>query len=179
MLEVGPVAINSLVKLVVARLETEASSRQHQFVVELVPDLPPVMTDSKRLYQVMTHLVNNAIKYTPDGGRIRLTTCLDESPSVDSFVQIEVADTGIGIAPEHWEQIFDKFYRTGETSLHSSGRVKFKGAGPGLGLSIAKGIIEALGGEIWAESPGYDEVNCPGSTFYVRLPVNGPTLSQP
>jgi signal transduction histidine kinase len=59
----------------------------------------------------------------------------------------------------------------GKSTLHSSGKVKFKGAGPGLGLPIAKGLVEAHGGRLWVESPGHDEVNCPGSTFYLLLPV--------
>ena len=67
--------------------------------------------------------------------------------------------------------IFEKFGRLGNVSLHSSGKIKFKGGGPGLGLSIAKGIIEAHGGAIWVESPGYDEKACPGSTFHILLPI--------
>ena len=59
----------------------------------------------------------------------------------------------------------------GKSTLHSSGKVKFKGAGPGLGLPIARGLAEAHGGRLWAESPGHDEVNCPGSTFHLLLPI--------
>jgi signal transduction histidine kinase len=70
--------------------------------------------------------------------------------------------------------VFDKFYRPESPLLHSTDDTGFKGAGPGLGLPIAKGIVEAHGGRIWVESPGRDEESCPGSTFFVRLPVDGP-----
>jgi signal transduction histidine kinase len=124
---------------------------------------------------VLHQLVNNAIKYTPDGGQIKIGVFIDpgdeDQRQIPEGIKIEVCDSGIGIAPEDQEQIFDKFYRVGESSLHSSGRVKFKGAGPGLGLAIARGVIKSLNGQIWVESPGYDEVNCPGSIFHIRLPL--------
>ena len=82
-----------------------------------------------------------------------------------------VADTGIGMAPDDLERIFEKFYRVDSILSHSTGKIKFKGAGPGLGLTIARGIVEAHGGSIWAESPGYDEEIRPGSRFHVVLPV--------
>jgi signal transduction histidine kinase len=86
-------------------------------------------------------------------------------------VELTIRDTGIGIAPEDRERIFEKFFRVGKSTLHSSGKVKFKGAGPGLGLPIARGLAEAHGGRLWADSPGHDEVNCPGSTFHLLLPI--------
>jgi signal transduction histidine kinase len=170
-----PVAVGSLVKTVVERIKEEAKVRQHQFNTYITANLPNIMSDSQRLYQVLSHLVNNAVKYTPDGGQIDIRVYLESDvESEANCIKIEISDTGIGIAPEDREHIFDKFYRVGESNLHSSGRVKFKGAGPGLGLSIAKGIIEALNGQIWVESPGYDEANCPGSTFHIRLSTTEP-----
>jgi signal transduction histidine kinase len=82
-----------------------------------------------------------------------------------------IGDTGIGIDPRQQELIFGKFYQTGELVLHSSGKTKFKGGGPGLGLAIARGVVDAHGGYVWVESPGYDEEKCPGSRFFVRLPL--------
>ncbi len=85
-------------------------------------------------------------------------------------VELSIADTGIGIDPEEQELIFGKFYRAENPLLHSTGETRFKGGGPGLGLAIAKGIVEAHGGRIWVESPGRDESsNCPGSTFHRAL----------
>lgn len=122
--------------------------------------------DPERLYQALRNVISNAIKYTPDGGKIRVDGRL-----LPGFIEIVISDTGIGIDPEDHGRIFEKFSRLGDSSHHSSGKTKFKGGGPGLGLPIAKGIIEAHGGAIWVESEGYDEVKCPGSTFHILLPI--------
>jgi len=122
--------------------------------------------DSERLYQALQNVVSNAIKYTPDKGIITIDGRL-----LPGFIEITVKDTGIGISPENQSLIFDKFGQLGRTDLHSSGKTKFKGGGPGLGLSITRGIIEAHGGTIWVESTGYDEVQLPGSIFHILLPT--------
>ncbi len=80
-------------------------------------------------------------------------------------------DTGIGISETDQVNIFDKFYEVGNIEEHFTGRTAFKGKGTGLGLTIAKGIVDRHGGEIWVESPGYDARLCPGSTFHVLLPL--------
>jgi hypothetical protein len=77
----------------------------------------------------------------------------------------------VGIDLQEQERIFDKFYRVESPELHSSSKTRFMGAGPGLGLTIAKGIVEAHGGRIWVESPGFDMESRPGSQFHVLLPV--------
>lgn len=135
-------------------------------------DLPTIQADPDLLYKVFYHLVINAIKFTPDGGQILVSgrlAKLGETPAIEIIVR----DTGIGIDAQHQQLVFEKFYQTGEVHLHSSGRTKFKGGGPGLGLAIARGIVEAHKGKIWVESPGHDETSCPGSSFHVSLPIGG------
>jgi signal transduction histidine kinase len=123
-----------------------------------------IYADSERLYQCFHNVLLNAIKYTPDHGRIMV-----DGRTLPGFIEITVTDTGIGISPENQTLIFRKFSQA-SASLHSSGKTKFKGGGPGLGLPITRGIIEAHGGTIWVESPGYDELKCPGSTFHILIP---------
>jgi signal transduction histidine kinase len=101
---------------------------------------------------------------------------LSPSPQYpEGAVEIVISDTGIGIDPAFQDLVFTKFYQTGEMALHSSSRVKFKGGGPGLGLPISRGIVQAHQGRLWVESPGYDEEQCPGSQFHVILPVRQKT----
>jgi signal transduction histidine kinase len=125
--------------------------------------------DPERLLQVLTNVVTNAIKYTPDGGEIVVSGRI-----LTGFLDVMVQDTGIGMNASQLNHIFDAFSSVGDVSLHSSGKVKFKGSGPGLGLPIARGIIEAHGGSIWAQSPGYNEQTCPGSTFHIMIPLREP-----
>lgn len=122
--------------------------------------------DPERLYQAFRNILSNAIKYTPDGGKVTVGGRL-----LPGFIEVTITDTGIGISAEDQETIFEKFSQLGNASLHSSGKTKFKGGGPGLGLPIARGIVEAHGGAIWVESDGHDEKCCPGSTFHVLLPI--------
>ena len=136
-------------------------------------DLPVLCADKDQLYKVFYQVIGNAIKYTQNGGRITVSGRMMEN-SQHREIEITVRDTGIGIDPENQELVFEKFYQTGEVLLHSSGKTKFKGGGPGLGLAIARGIVNAHQGRIWLESPGYNETNNPGTTVFVRLPVNGP-----
>lgn len=136
-------------------------------------DLPTINADPDLLFKLFYHLIMNAIKYTPDGGWITITGSVTDGYKGGQEIEIVVSDTGVGIDKEHQELVFEKFYQTGEVNFHSSGKTKFKGGGPGLGLAIARGIVQAHKGSIWVESPGHDEERCPGSRFHVRLPVNG------
>ena len=136
-------------------------------------DLPTINADPDLLFKLFYHLTMNAIKYTPDGGWITITGSVTDGYQGGQEVEIVISDTGVGIDKEHQELVFEKFYQTGEVNFHSSGKTKFKGGGPGLGLAIARGIVQAHKGSIWVESPGHDEERCPGSRFHVRLPVNG------
>jgi signal transduction histidine kinase len=164
------------VTLDAVQLKSEKALKERNLTIELVGlnDLPVYSGDPDLMYKVFDHLVNNAIKYTPDGGRITVTGKVVEVNGLGKCVEVVVEDTGIGIAPQDIDLIFEKFYRTGEVALHSSGTTKFKGGGPGLGLAIAQGIVRAHGGNIWAESPGCDEEACPGSRFIVQLPLKVP-----
>jgi len=125
-----------------------------------------IYVDPTRIQQALGNILNNAIKYTPDGGTITI-----DGRTLPGFIEVTVTDTGIGISPENQASIFDKFGQLGRVELHSSGKTKFKGGGPGLGLPIAKGILEAHGGSLWVQSPGYDEALCPGSTFHMLIPA--------
>jgi signal transduction histidine kinase len=88
------------------------------------------------------------------------------------YVEIVIADTGIGIDREDHLRIFEKFYEVGNIDEHSSGKVAFKGKGAGLGLAVAKGIVDMHGGKIWVESPGYNPNDLPGSKFHILLPIH-------
>ena len=144
--------------------------RNIQMDVDGLNDLPQVSADPELIQKVFNQLVMNAIKYTPDGGAINVSGKYLNGDT-DPHVEIVVSDTGIGIELGATKAIFEKFNQKGEVLLHSSGKTKFKGGGPGLGLAIARGIVEAHGGRIWAESNGYNEETCPGSKFFVSLPV--------
>jgi signal transduction histidine kinase len=147
--------------------------RKLTLTINSLTELPLICGDKDLLYKVFYHVVGNAIKYTPDGGGVTVSGRRIEGYT-EGEIEITVQDTGIGIDPENRELVFEKFYQTGEVLLHSSGKTKFKGGGPGLGLAIARGIVQAHRGRIWLESPGHDETTCPGTTVFVRLPVNGP-----
>ncbi|MGC8839630.1 MAG: sensor histidine kinase [Anaerolineae bacterium] len=173
-----PVSPSSLVRMVLEETREWVEKRRQTVTVEGVADLPLIQGDARRLHQALLNVVSNSIKFTPDGGRITIRgRVLGAQGAVGTdFVEIVVADTGIGIAKEEQERIFEKFYRVGDVQHHSSGEYKFKGAGPGLGLPIARGIVEAHGGRIWVESEGHDEARCPGSEFHIVLPVRPETL---
>ncbi len=166
-LNVQPLWVSHLMRLIQNELGKSITERRQTLVLNKFDgsDLM-IYGDSGRLYQALSNVVMNAIKYTPDHGTITLSGRL-----LPGFVEIIVSDTGIGISPEHQATIFEKFGQLGRTDLHSSGKTKFKGGGPGLGLPITRGIIDAHGGTIWVESEGFDEVKLKGSTFHILLPT--------
>ena len=132
-----------------------------------------IFADTERLYQALHNVLTNAIKYTPDGGKI-----LVDGRKLAGFIEVLITDTGIGVNPDDCDRIFEKFGSLGDTALHSSGKLKFKGGGPGLGLPIVKGILDAHGGSIWVESDGYDEEKFPGSTFHILIPLRKETPNE-
>jgi two-component system sensor histidine kinase GlrK len=129
-------------------------AKQIALNAELSPELPSIKMDSERILQALRNLIGNAVKFTPEGGLVTVSSKVH-----DRRVEVSVRDTGPGILAEDLATIFDKFQQTA-----SNGPYRIKGTG--LGLAIAKHIINSHGGEIWAESqPGR------GSTFIFVLPV--------
>lgn len=150
------VSLPELVAQVIHNLEAAAERAQVQLRVELPDDVPAMHADELRLQQVLSNLVNNAIKFTPPHGTVSLRAMVDRD-----VVRVEVSDTGEGIPIEEQERIFERFYQSDSTVSANTG-------GYGLGLAIAKLIVEQHAGRIWVESrPGS------GSSFYVAIPVNG------
>lgn len=172
-LQLQPVVLPILARQVSETLFNSLQERHLQLTFSWESPELTVMGDRHMLAKALHHLLVNAVKYTPDGGKIwvegRRVSAAQSRLGQDA-VEISIHDTGIGIAPEDQETIFLKFYQTGKVALHSSGKTQFKAGGPGLGLAIVRGIIEAHKGVIWVESPGYDEKHCPGSHFYLQLP---------
>jgi two-component system sensor histidine kinase VicK len=129
-------------------------SDKHEFVVDIEPHLPEVIADRDKFGQVVANLLNNAIKYSPDGGRITLSAHHYQS---QNRVIVSITDEGIGISPEDKDSLFTTFHRIQRPETHSV-------RGSGLGLFIAKEWTEAMGGNIWVES----ELN-KGSTFFIAI----------
>lgn len=163
------VVFSDLVAGVLSEFEEGVHDRELTVLVE-IGELPPIPGDAEALSKALQHLVMNAIKFTPDGGRITMRgrTFSDDGRRSAELV---VEDTGIGIDPADQERIFDSFFQAGDVRYHSSSRTKFKGGGPGLGLALARKVVEAHGGRLWVQSPGHDEKACPGSRFGMVLPL--------
>jgi signal transduction histidine kinase len=167
--------LDTVLRLAVEPLIQAMRERRIHLGIEGVDELPPIYADFKRLVQSFTNLLGNAVKYTPDNGQIYIKAAIVPGQShEEQFLEIVIRDTGIGIDPKFHSLIFEKFFRIGDPQLHSTGNTKFKGAGPGLGLPIAKGVIEAHGGRIWVESEAEDEERLPGTSFNIVLPVRPP-----
>jgi len=184
-----PLDLAELIRGIVSRLGAQAETHGVSLEVKLDEGLPIVTADPARISQVLRNLLDNALRYTPSGGVITVSACVEaplhigsrprpaaakplgESPGSKSasgptdgcFVRVTVSDTGPGIPPEELPKVFDRFYRVDKSRTRSSG-------GTGLGLSVAKQLVEAHGGRIWAESePGR------GAAFHFTLPVTPPT----
>jgi signal transduction histidine kinase len=167
--------LDTVLRLAMEPLIQAMRERRISLRLDGIEELPPIQADFKRLVQSFTNIIGNAVKYTPDHGNITVEGQIVPSrDKEDEYVEIVVTDTGIGIDRQFQELIFEKFFRIGDPQLHSTGSTKFKGAGPGLGLPIAKGVIEAHGGRIWVDSEGEDEERLPGSRFHIILPVQPP-----
>ena len=154
-----PVDVNGLVRDVVDR--ARASSESHMIRIDLDQALPIINADPDRLIQVISNLLTNAVKYSPDGGEIGVTTALD-----DGQVRVAVSDHGVGIAPENISRVFGRYERF-ESNKTS------KVVGTGLGLAISRQIIELHGGRIWVDSKVGE-----GSTFQFTVPVKSPSAGE-
>lgn len=147
-----PYSIRALLKQVMAAWQEAAKERNLDLELHCPDNDPVTRPVDPHYFELATgHLLQNAIKFTPDGGQI--TVSLDPTGHAPA-VRIIVADSGVGVPPEQQALIFEKFYRAGDVRLHSTGRTKFMGAGPGLGLYLARGIMVAHGGRLWVESEG-------------------------
>jgi histidine kinase len=150
-----PTELATPIERVVEQFQVQFAARRVQLGLSLPPDLPEVLADPDRLEQIMINLLANALRYTPSGGSVTIM-----AEAHDFFVQIGVRDTGVGIAADHIPHIFERFYRVDKSRARQSG-------GTGIGLTIARHLVYAQGGEIWVESAGPGQ----GATFYVTLPV--------
>ncbi|MEM7343652.1 MAG: ATP-binding protein, partial [Chloroflexota bacterium] len=132
----------------------QATTEKHTFIVDFPDDFPHIQGDFQRLREVLTNLIGNAIKYSPDGGQIQVGGEAGDNHTIRLFVK----DEGIGIPPADQERIFDRFHRV-------DNRLARQTPGTGLGLFLVRAVVEAHGGRTWVEStPGQ------GSTFWVELP---------
>ncbi|MEK7325687.1 MAG: ATP-binding protein, partial [Chloroflexota bacterium] len=134
-----------IVRSVVLQFTQQAEARRITLEADIAPNLPPVALDSQRIAQVLGNLLSNAIRHTPEGGKIE---CRVTNNATAKQVALVVSDTGSGISPEALPHIFERFYRADSSRSRAGG-------GTGLGLSIARQLVELHGGRIWAESePG-------------------------
>jgi len=163
-LEYGNTNLNLIVGNVLRSFQNQLESRQLEVSLELADDLLPIEADPARIRQVLDNLVGNAVKFTYPGGRITIGTCLlydgpDNGEQGVPHCAVWVADTGIGISPEEKTRIWKRFYQPTNTLAAES-------SGLGVGLSIAKSLVEAHDGRVWLES-----TLGKGSKFTVLLPV--------
>ncbi len=183
--------LNDILLVVHEQFEPVLRDRGMRVVMEGVEGLPFFQGNREYILDIFCHLLGNAIKFTPDGGEICIAArvadraalaaketqlCLFnehfyEQMGCKCYMQVEVRDSGIGIAAGEQLQIFDTFYEVGDLRHHSSGRYKFQGKRAGLGLAIVKGMVEAHGGMVWVESPATEMEERPGSSFFLLLPL--------
>ena len=161
-MEFRALELDEIVEDVVRSTETIVAEKKHQLTVELPSDLPPMWGDRNRIIQVLTNLVSNASKYTPESGKIQIEAEQSKNhwdpDGAAEVVHLWVADDGIGIKEDDQKNIFQQYYRTEEG--------KDTATGTGLGLNISRYLTEMQGGRIWFESEFGQ-----GSTFHVTVPV--------
>jgi two-component system phosphate regulon sensor histidine kinase PhoR len=158
-LRLEKVNLNLLIEEVITRFGPQADRQQVSLSAELPSDLPSVQADKERIQQVIVNIVHNAIKFTPPGGKVIVSTKFD-----GRSVIAQVSDTGIGIAKEDLPHIFERFFKVDRSRSTS---------GTGLGLAIAKHIVQTHGGSIWVQSE-----QGKGSTFGFNLTLHPNSLNQ-
>lgn len=169
-----PVPLKRVITDLVQNLAKDAAGRRVEISTVHAEDALSISGDSKLISKALYHLLVNAIKYTPDGGKVVISTRPVSMDGNNPGIEIAIRDTGIGLDMEHHDLVFEKFYQVGSVALHSSGKTAFKGGGAGLGLAIVRGVVRAHGGKVWVESAGHDEAQLLGSIFYMQLPVDPP-----
>ena len=153
-LDLKPLSITQIVNELLLVMRAQAEEKHLALTAHIPSGLPPVRGDHDRVTQILTNLIANACQYTPSGGRVTI-----EARASDGFIQVDVSDTGIGIAVEDQKKIFERFFRADHPVVRET-------EGTGLGLPIVKSLVELHGGRIWVESePGK------GSTFSFTLPI--------
>jgi two-component system sensor histidine kinase BaeS len=159
-LSMAPMAPAEAVRLAVGGMLPLFDEKGVELKSAVPGDLPSVLADVDRVVQVLSNLLSNALRHTPDGGRVVV-----EAEARGDEVNFEVTDTGTGIAPEHLERIFERFYRVDKSRSRGEAR-----GGSGTGLAISRALVEAMDGRLWVESPGLGE----GATFAFTLPISNP-----
>jgi signal transduction histidine kinase len=160
-LEQKKVDFCKVVEEVLEATEPQVKAKNQKLSTDEVPEeLPDLYCDHTRLNQILTNLVSNANKYTPEGGKIEITARQLSAEGFNNMVQIAVKDSGYGISVEEQARLFQKFFRSDDMRAREA-------PGTGLGLNITKNLVELQGGEIWFES-----VLNEGTTFFFTLPIN-------
>ena len=155
-LDIRPVDVPALMATVAKRFGQQFEAKRLTLTFNLPREPLRVLADEGRLVQILTNLLSNALQYTPAGG----TVSIEVKRSINGEIQFSVKDSGVGISSEHLQHIFDRFYRVDKSRSRAGG-------GSGIGLTIARHLVEAHGGRIWAESEGESK----GSVFSFTLPV--------
>lgn len=154
-LNLAPVPPERLIERIQSTFGRQFEDKNIQLVTDVETGLPNLFVDKDRIIQVLTNLVGNALQYTPNGGKVSISVRREKSE-----ILFAVKDTGIGISTEQLTFIFNRFYRTDKSRNRASG-------GSGIGLTIAKALVQAHQGKIWAESNGEGK----GSTFSFLIPL--------
>lgn len=154
-LELHPVDISLQVEAVFQRMRSQFDDKGVNLELRITPEMPLVLADEDRISQILINLLGNALQYTLEDGQVSVT-----AKQVGTEIQICVMDTGIGVPVEHIHHVFTRFYRVDESRSRPGG-------GSGIGLTIAKHLVEAHGGRLWVESEGIGK----GSSFNFTVPI--------